>query len=131
MTQDMCGSEQAYASWLNIFGSDPVQSAEVAKELNTMRIVATSSGDIERMSQAYLDVLLTLAPAVGQEKAKELTQALVSASRAHRVRHVPGTPLMIEGLDCSPEAVRMLKADRDAYRTMVLEQAAACGSVTA
>jgi hypothetical protein len=96
-----------------------------------MRVVATSSGDSERFSEAYMDILLALAPAVGARKAKRMTEALVAASRAHRVRYVPGTALMIDGRDCSPDAVRRLQADRDAYRSMVLENATRHGSVTA
>jgi hypothetical protein len=38
---------------------------------------------------------------------------------------------MIDGRDCSPDAVRALQADRDMYRSMVLENATRFGSVTA
>lgn len=131
MTPDMTESEATYAAWLNVLGSDPVREPEVSHELTVMRVVATSTGDSERVSAAYMDVLLALAPSRGHRTARRMTKALVTAARAHMVRYVPGIPLMIEGLDCSPEAVRALKTDRDHYRRMVIENAVQYGSVTA
>jgi hypothetical protein len=124
-------SEETYAGWLNLLGSGSEESPELHQELLVMRVVATSSGDSERFSEAYMDVLLALAPAVGARKAKRMVEALSKAARAHRVRYVPGTPLMIDGRDCSPDAVRALQADRDMYRSMVLENATRSGSVAA
>jgi hypothetical protein len=73
------------------------------------------TGDVERIvdaidrhAVAYMDVLLALAPTAGHERAKELTDALVCSSRAYRIAHTPGLPLMIGGVDCSPENVRRL-----------------------
>jgi hypothetical protein len=124
-------SEETYAGWLNLLGSGGEESPELHQELLIMRVVATSSGDSERFSETYMDILLALAPAVGARKAKRMTEALVAAARAHRVRYVPGTPLMIDGRDCSPDAVRALQADRDHYRDMAIENATRFGSVTA
>lgn len=125
----MTASEETYAAWLNVLGSEPVADPELSQELTVMRIVAVSSGDSERFSTAYMDVLLALAPAVGPRTARNMVKRLVTAARARTVRYVPGVPLMIEGQDCSPENVRRLQADRDHYRRMVLEQATAYGSV--
>lgn len=127
----MTHSEETYAQWLNLLGSGTVESPELHRDLLVMRVVATSTADSERFSEAYMDVLLALAGDAGAERAKELTQGLVTAARARHVRHMPGTPLMIDGRDCSPDAVRALQADRDAYRSMVLDNATRFGSVTA
>lgn len=116
----MTPSEETYAAWMNVLGSGTVNPVAVNYELRVMRVVATATGDSERMATAYLDVLLALAPEVGAVRAKELTQALVDAAQAHRVRYVSGTPLMIDGTDCSPDAVRSLKKDRDHYRRAYL-----------
>lgn len=116
----MTKTEETYAAWLNLLGSDPLAPGPVADEVNIMRIVATSTGDIERFSQAYMDVLLTMASHVGGGVAKELTDALVTSARAHRVQHITGLPLMIDGVDCSPDNVRLLMRSRDEYRAMYL-----------
>ena len=114
----MNGHEQAYAGWLNILGSEPVTEPEAAHELRVLRIVAQSTGDSERFSRAYMDVLLALAPQIKDpEKVRTMVQSLVDAARAHRVPYTPGLPMMIDGIDCSPDAVRALKADRDHYRS--------------
>ncbi len=114
----MNGHEQAYAGWLNILGSEPVTEPEAAHELRVLRIVAQSTGDSERFSRAYMDVLLALAPQIKDpEKVRTMVQALVDAAQAHRVPYTPGLPMMIDGIDCSPDAVRALKADRDHYRS--------------
>ena len=107
--------EDTYAAWLNILGSDPVPGGPLEHDLLVQRTVAASAGDSERLADAYMDVLLSLAP-VGAERAKELADALVEASRAHHIRHYPGMPLMIDGVDCSPESVRRLERSRDEYR---------------
>lgn len=116
----MTPSEETYAAWMNVLGSGTVNPEPVDHELWIMRVVATSTGDSHRLADAYLDVQLALASDVGAVRAKELTQALVDAARAHRVRYVSGTPLMIDGIDCSPDAVRSLKEDRDHYRRAYL-----------
>lgn len=131
MTADMTESEATYAAWLNVLGSDPITEPATVHELTVMRVVATSSGDSERLSRAYMNVLLALAPATGHRTARAMVKRLVKAAQAHMVRYVPGIPLMIEGLDCSPEAVRALRADRDRYRRMVMEHATAYGKVGA
>lgn len=115
----MNGHEQAYAAWLNILGSEPVTEPEAAHELRVLRIVAQSTGDSERFSAAYMTVVLVLATVHGMETgtARTMVQALVDAARAHRVPYTPGLPMMIDGIDCSPDAVRALKASRDHYRS--------------
>lgn len=118
----MTKTEEIYATWLNTLGSDPVPPGPVEGELRVMRVLATSDGDSQRLSSAYLDVLLTLAEAVGQERAKELTDTLLSSALAHRVQYIPGMPLMIDGVDCSPENVRHLEFLRDEYRALYLGQ---------
>ena len=126
----MNGHEQAYAGWLNILGSEPVTEPEAAHELRVLRIVAQSTGDSERFSQAYMDVLLALAPQIKDvDKTRGMVKALVDAARAHRVPYTPGLPMMIDGIDCSPDAVRALTDSRDHYRSMVLEQAVVNGAV--
>lgn len=104
----MTKQEEAYAAWLNVLGSDPVRPSEGEHELNVLRIIATSTGDSERLSNAYLDVLLRLALETGHQAARELTQGLIDAARAHHVRYIHGLPLMIDGVDCSPDNVRSL-----------------------
>ena len=117
----MTRTEETYAAWLNTLGSDPVPPGPVADDLRVMRIVAMSSGDIDRFSNAYLDVLRTLAGADLSAQAKVLTDALVEAARAHHLRYIPGLPLMIDGVDCSPENVRHLERSRAEYRRRYVE----------
>ncbi len=115
----MNGHEQAYAGWLNILGSEPVTEPEAAHELRVLRIVAQSTGDSERFSDAYMTVVLALATVHGMETetARGMVQSLVEAARAHRVPYTPGLPMMIDGIDCSPDAVRALTKSRDHYRS--------------
>lgn len=118
MIMELTERETTYATWLNIFGSDPVRPEQVEDDLRVMYIVAESSARSDRLATAYMDVLLSLASAVGTERAKELTSELVDAVRAGHVQHTPGLPLMIDGVDCSPENVRRLERSRDEYRAV-------------
>lgn len=45
----------------------------------------------------------------GSADAWARTDALIEAARDGYVRHSPGLPLMIDGVDCSPENVRSLE----------------------
>lgn len=105
----MTKNEETYAAWLNVLGSDHPAADPVEQDMTVLRIVAMCSGDSDRFGAAYVDVLMALAPEVGAARAKELTEALVSASRAHRVWYIPGIPLMIDGVDCCPDHIRSLE----------------------
>lgn len=105
----MTKSEEAYAQWLNVLGSEHPAADPADPDMTVLRIVATCSGDSDRFSAAYMNVLMALAPEVGAARAKELTEALVDAARAHHVRYIPGMPLMIDGVDCCPDHIRSLE----------------------
>jgi hypothetical protein len=112
--------EEAQAAWLNIFGSGTTQPEPVAVCLHVLHILAEAEAAAERSSKAYLDVLLTLAPAVGADRAKELAEELADASRVGHIRYTPGLPLMIDGADCSPENVRRLERQSKTFRQMYI-----------
>lgn len=116
MIMELTERETAYATWLNIFGSDAVRTEQVEYDLHVMHVVAETSARSARLARVYMDVLTSLAPVVGAERAKELTEELLLAARAGHVQHTPGLPLMIDGVDCSPENVRRLERSRDEYR---------------
>lgn len=63
----------------------------------------------EIRAKAYIDVSLELAAQVGADKSQEMTKVLFDAARAGYIRYNPGKPLMIDGVDCSPEHVRSLQ----------------------
>jgi hypothetical protein len=86
-------------------------------------IVQALSALADRYSETYLNVLMALAPQIRDAaRSRQMTQDLVNAARAGHVRHTPGLPLMIDGVDCSPENVRRLERSRDEYRAMYLGQ---------
>lgn len=114
----MTKNEEAYATWLNVLGSDPVRPDQGEHEVNVLRILATSQADSERFSRAYMDVLLALARETGHEAAKTMLTELVNAAIAHRVHYIHGLPMMIDGVDCSPDNVRHLMEQREIYRAM-------------
>lgn len=116
MTMELTNRETAYATWLNIFGSDPVRPSQVERDLHVMHIMAEDSARSDRFATAYMEVLLSLAPAVGHEQAKRLADQLTEAARVGHVRYTLGLPLMIDGTDCSPANVRHLESSRDEYR---------------
>lgn len=108
----MTKEEIVYASTLNTLGTaEAAQTPEsVARTLHMQHEIAEASAAAEQLAKAHLDVLLTLAPAVGHVEAKRLTDALVEAARARHVRRaLPEIPWMVDGTDCSPERVRWLE----------------------
>ncbi len=113
----MTKEEVTYAEWMNVLGSDPLPAGPLEQGIRALRVVAESSGDIDRLTSAYRDVLRVMPPGEGKQSLK-LVEALVRAAQTHHVRYIPGLPLLVEGLDCSPEHVRELIAERDRYRNM-------------
>lgn len=113
----MMKSEETYAAGLNVLGSDPLPTGPVEQSVDVLRAVAVLSGEINRLTAAYLEVLGAMAPCIG-EGAKKLADELLEAARVNRVRYISGMPLLIEGLDCSPEHVRQLMTDKKRYRDL-------------
>jgi hypothetical protein len=116
----MTKTEETYAAWLNILGSGTVQPPAVAQDLHAMHDMARSTSAAEHLASAYMDVLLALIPQTGPEQAAEAAWGLVAAARAQHVRYTPGLPLVIDGVDCSPEHVRLLEGYREDYRRSAL-----------
>ena len=55
----------------------------------------------------------------GARDAWARTDALVEAAREGHVPYEPGLPLVIDGVDCSPENVRSMRRLLDHYRGLV------------
>ena len=117
----MTKSEETYAAWLNVLGSDPVPPGPVEKSLRVLRIVADASGATQRLASAYTAALLAMAPETGTHRALELADGLVNAAQFRRVPYTPGLPLLVDGLDCSPEHVRELTEQIGRYRKLCSE----------
>lgn len=69
-----------------------------------------------------IEVLEALARSVGAQRAQEMLTQLNEELTAGQVRYTPGLPLMIEGVDCSPEHVRQLQAHINDWKRAALER---------